>query len=376
MTRDICLSKVSVSRDSFHPLEEVKVCKRLHDSKLTSAEMAKTVVEANSSSILIFPSTVHSEPHDYISWAEFQYFVDKYGNIFFEIFDDENILHDILACNPVNALIGMDMKIYENKRMHTAEYTNLGSDSSWDDIHFDEDYFEARHRSDIFKDFGQWGMPVDITLNEIHPIYFAKCLTKSIDVEYTRKIKNPSNGVSIIGYLKPVTIEAEEVLYLRKVVKDDPDPNLSDIITEKDPSKFIREDKKCPSVWYRLKILKLEVFSVYGVQSTVSMEDFEGAEADVLVHSALKIVKNYNERGSMCNFALAAFCKKRGLSVEGASLIGVDSLGVDVRVSYGVEVQTHRFAFKDRARNEAAAERQIRQLLLSPACMKLYADEV
>ena len=76
---------------------------------------------------------VHCEPHEHISWAEFQYVVDEYGgvvsfcffnlpfsfsyvfmnltsflitflfpsDIFFEVFDDENILQDRGASNPV-----------------------------------------------------------------------------------------------------------------------------------------------------------------------------------------------------------------------------------------------------------------------------------
>jgi len=36
--------------------------------------------------------------------------------------------------------------------------------------------------------------------------------------------------------------------------------------------------------------------------------------------------------------------------LQGAYLVGVDSLGVDVRVSSGAEVKTHRFPFKIQVR--------------------------
>lgn len=57
---DLCLSKVSVAADypdsvpdsssymsnqAYHPLEEVKVSRRIRDTKLTSAEIARTTVE-------------------------------------------------------------------------------------------------------------------------------------------------------------------------------------------------------------------------------------------------------------------------------------------------------------------------------------------
>lgn len=81
---------------------------------------------------MLFPGTVHCEPHEHISWAQFQYIIDEYGGLtssvlyhslqylllqlwllfvcnccifssdmFFEISDDENILQDRGASNPV-----------------------------------------------------------------------------------------------------------------------------------------------------------------------------------------------------------------------------------------------------------------------------------
>lgn len=59
---DLCLSKVLVAADysdsvpdsssyitnqGYHPLEEVKVCKMVRDTKLTSAEIARTTVEVS-----------------------------------------------------------------------------------------------------------------------------------------------------------------------------------------------------------------------------------------------------------------------------------------------------------------------------------------
>ncbi|MBA0596519.1 hypothetical protein Gorai_013336 [Gossypium raimondii] len=97
MGRDLSLSKVLVAADysdsvpnpssyesnqGYHPLEELKVCKRIQEIQLSSAEIARTTVEANSSALLVFPGTVHSEPHEQISWAEFPYVVDDYGGKF------------------------------------------------------------------------------------------------------------------------------------------------------------------------------------------------------------------------------------------------------------------------------------------------------
>ncbi|XP_022761724.1 uncharacterized protein LOC111307777 isoform X3 [Durio zibethinus] len=74
-----------LSNQGYHPLEELKVCKRIRETKLSSAEIARTTVEANSSALLVFPRTVHSKPYEQISWAEFQYVVDDYGEYLISI---------------------------------------------------------------------------------------------------------------------------------------------------------------------------------------------------------------------------------------------------------------------------------------------------
>ncbi|CAK9185417.1 unnamed protein product [Ilex paraguariensis] len=171
--------------------------KRVRDINLTSAEIARTAVEANNSAWLIFPSMVHCEPHRQISWAEFQYVIDEWGDIFFEISDDENILQDRGASNPVNALFGMDIPLYENKWIYDAEY-DISESGFRDEISFRDDYFELEG-SEIFDIPVDWGrpdtsrslegseifdIPVDWgrpdTSRSVHPVYFGKCLAKVI----------------------------------------------------------------------------------------------------------------------------------------------------------------------------------------------------
>ncbi|XP_024043888.1 uncharacterized protein At3g49140 isoform X3 [Citrus clementina] len=332
--RDLCLSKVSVAADysdsvpdssnyvnnrGYHPLEELKFHKRVRDTKLTSAEIARTTAEANNSSLLVFPGTVHCEPHEQISWAEFQYVIDDYGDIFFEIFDDENILHDPGA----NNLVVVDSEV---------------SDGSVD-----------------------WGMPD--TSSWVHPIYFSKCLTKAVNMEYDRKMDHPSNGLSIVGYLRPAF--ADEESYLRRQFhSEDSDGDNSDWQDGETPNFSSKNGRSnTGSTLYRLEIMRIELFSVYGIRSPVSLQDFQDAEPDILVHSTSAIIEHFSLKGIRCNGALKALCKKKGLNVEEANLIGVDSLGMDVRVFSGVEVRTHRFPFKIRATSEVAAEKQIQQLL-------------
>jgi len=121
-------------------------------------------------------------------------------------------------------------------------------------------------------------------------------------------------------------------------------------------------DMKCSL--YRLEILGIQLVSVYGNQSVVSLQDFQHAEPDILVYSATEIIDRVDNGGGKTERALRSLCwKKKGLHVEEAILIGLDSLGVDIRVHCGAEVQTVRIAFKCRANSEDAAERQLRRLL-------------
>lgn len=52
------------------------------------------------------------------------------------------------------------------------------------------------------------------------------------------------------------------------------------------------------------------------MQSTISLEDFQDAEPDVLVNATSEIVDRFNERGIRCDVALKALCKRKGLHVE------------------------------------------------------------
>ncbi|XP_059654020.1 uncharacterized protein At3g49140 isoform X2 [Cornus florida] len=361
---DICLSKVSVAADysdsvpdssnhmgnhGYHPLEELKDRKRVRETRLPYAEIARTTVEANKSALLIFPGTVHNEPHENISWAEFQYVVDEYGDIFFEISDDENILQDRGASNPVNALFGMDIPIYEHRRVAAVEFDVLDSDSSDGILPSNGDLFEVEgsEMSDISV---YWGMPD--TFSSVHPIYFAKCLTKSVNMEYAKKMDHPSNGVSILGCLSPAFIDDE--LHIRRLFSsENSDSYTSDWKDGGMLSFSSKDDRNCTSsTVYRLEIMTVELFSVYGVQSAINVDEFQDAVPDALVHSTPAIVERFCEKGVSCSCALKDLCNKKGLHVEGANLIGVDSLGMDVRVCSGIEVRTFRFPFKVRVSNE------------------------
>ncbi|XP_020238551.1 uncharacterized protein At3g49140 isoform X2 [Cajanus cajan] len=361
---DMCLSKVHVAADysdsipdsssdmneqGYHPLEELRGSTDIQPARLSPTGIAKTTVEANNNALLVFPGTVHCEPHDQISWAEFQYHIDDFGDIYFEIFDGANLLADRGANNPVNALIGMDIPIYDNNRRTASEYDifNNGNNDEFDD----DDYIEVSEMEE-YNIPVNWGL--SDTANSVHPIYFSKCLSKAVNnMEYVKRMNRPSNAVSIIGYLRPAY--GEEKSYLRMYHAEDG----GDVYTS-DWKDSINDQRDMRLTLYRLEILKIELHSMYGYQSEISVLEFQDAEPDILARSSSAILERFNQ---FCDEALKALCKKKGLDAKEAYLVGVDSLGVDVRVLSGAEVKTHRFAFKVQAATVNAAEKQLWQLL-------------
>ncbi|QCE01601.1 uncharacterized protein At3g49140 isoform X3 [Vigna unguiculata] len=313
---DQCLSKVNVAADysdsipdssdhmdeqGYHPLEELKGSDDIKPARLSPPEMAKTTVES--------------------------------------------------------VFIGMDIPIYDNNRRTASEYDifNNGKDDELFTFDDEDDVVEVSEMEE-FNISVNWGHPD--TTNSIHPIYFSKCLTKAVNnVEYIKRMDHPSNGVSIIGFLRP--IYDEERSYLRWMYHtEDGTVYISGL--RDSYSNSIDDQGNSNSTLYRLEILKIKLYSLYGNQSEISVLEFQDAEPDILAHSSSEILERFNR---FCHDDLKALCKKKGLDAEGAYLVGVDSLGVDVRVFSGAEVKTHRFPFKIQAATINAAAKQIWQLL-------------
>ncbi|CAN6448904.1 unnamed protein product [Victoria cruziana] len=390
---DICLSKVWVAADysdsipdssncgesmGYHPLEDVKERKG-KDKILTDAEIARTVAEANNKALLVFPGIVHREPHGHASWCDYHYVIDAYGDMYFEIYDYENIMQDREASNPVNVLIGLDIPIYKaNKGLADDDYESPDIGSG-DEIYFEDDDHEENDEVNVPASSTDWGYPD--SMHWVHPMYFARHLTKAVDSKYGEMMDHPSNGISIVGLLRPALLDEE--YYLRRFFygeecddhssdwKDESDKELEQVTSTSDltDGDFLRPNMKdngsrFSSTLYKLEIVNIQLFNVYGNQRGVSLQDFQEAEPDILVHSASAIIDHFNEYGMKCTAALRTLCrKKKGMKVEGANIIGVDSLGLDVRVYSGVETKTLRFPFNSPATSESSAEKKIQRML-------------
>ncbi|KAL9263737.1 hypothetical protein AKJ16_DCAP09221 [Drosera capensis] len=390
-------SSDDITDGGYHPLEEVRVSFSAGENKPSAAEIARTTLEASKTGLLVFPGMAHHEPHDHFSWTESRCAIDEFGDIYFDISHDENILKDRETSIPVLALFGMNLSMYQSR--HAGGNYN----------HIEKELDDASINSDYLEDFGSeseeipedWGMPDDSDgVHRVHPVYFSKYITKAITAECTERMDHPSNSVSIIGYLRPCDLNEEP--YARRALPSDDDDDfstecegmsmkfVSKIISSapiSDMSSFGSRDDEFTynssfgsrddeftynSTYYRLDIVNVDLFSVYGVQAChdVNKDDFLDAVPDALVDSASAIIERLDMRGVDCNAAVKAMCKRKGILLGEAYLIGIDSLGIDVRVLHGRKVQTHRFAFKVQAKSESTAEKQLLRLLLSKSQMK------
>ncbi|PAN27051.1 hypothetical protein PAHAL_5G055800 [Panicum hallii] len=399
--QDSTLTKVRVAADysdsvpdskytrdrGYHPLEEVKERPKKKDLLLTDVETARTVVEANSKGLLVFPARVHNQPHGHVAWSEFQYVIDDYGDIFFEVPDSENLLEDDTANNPVTVLIGMDGPIIGESSVAISDFSDYMDGENFMGVP-DEHY--SKIDTEITDILIEWGMPA--TMRAIHPVYFAKCLTKAVHENHGEKMDSPSNGVSIVGYLRPAFIEEES--YLRSLfhgecksdsyssdwkVNETDEYNRethsisgTDRLVDDDKSRFDFSDTRTStdSMIYKLEIMTIELFSMYGKQLMIDPQDFQDSEPDILANSASAIIERIKENSDQCAVALRSLCRrKKSLTVEEASLIGVDSLGIDVRAFSGLEARTVRFSFNAQALSERSAEKKIRRMLF-PRCQR------
>ncbi|KAK1299921.1 Uncharacterized protein QJS10_CPB13g00822 [Acorus calamus] len=223
------------------------------------------------------------------------------------------------------------------------------SDEDWVSIlEDDEDDFDS---SEVLTDWATFE-----TMHSSHPMYFAKRMTEVISDTHLDWMVQPSNGLVIQSVLRPAFNEENSVV--RK--------NLLDHQAGIDETVEIQKDgsRGTGATFYKLEMIDIQLVSSYGNQSTVKIQDFRRARPDVIAHSAVQIISRFRAGGERNTQALKSLCwRLKGIQVEEAVLTGVDSLGIDLRVCSGTQVQTLRFAFNMRATSEYSAERQLHDLL-------------
>lgn len=395
----------------YHPFEEVSEPELVEggEARLTPAETTRTIIEVNSKATLMFSGLLGEEVHENIFWPDLPYVTDEHANIYFQVKNDEDILQTLTAeDNYVQVIIGLDTAelvrelevsgpipldfgIHEIDDEDSDDEDEDGDDDDVDDDE-DEDYDEEwvsgleddEDEEDDDESLGDWAK-LD-TMRTSHPMYFAKKLTEVVTDDPVDCMNQPPDGLAIQGRLRPALIEEHSVIQkhitdlnsgtsdLKQIGIHDEDKveNLGIINGHRqlseDSSISAEELEKGGSFrngtsFYKLEMIKIQLITS-DVHQTVEVQDLRKAKPDAIAHSAANIISRLKAGGEKTMQALQSLCWRcKGIQVEEASIIGVDSLGFDLRISSGTQLQTLRFTFHARASSEYSAERQLNDLL-------------
>ncbi|CAN4085822.1 unnamed protein product [Withania somnifera] len=348
--------KQNAKPSRYHPFEDISDSENgdNEEAQLTPAETSRTIIEVNSNATLMFSGVVNNEVHENIFWPDLPYITDEIGNIYFQVKNDEDILQTL-----------------------TAEENVVDWVAILDDEDQDGDYDESP---------GDWAKLE--TMRSSHPMYFAKKIAEVVTDDPVDFMDQPPAGLAIQGLLRPSFLE-EHTTFQKQISEDalsDSDLNQieKDDHKEKDgiqinghkhesgssqdsPSwEELEKDENLRNgtSFYKLEMIRIQLISSNGNQIFVELDDFRRARPDAITHSAAKIISRLKDAGEKTTQALRSLCWRcKGIQVEEVSLIGVDSLGFDLRVCSGTQVQTLRFSFRKRASSEYSAERQLNDLL-------------
>uniref|UniRef100_A0A5B6YK02 FMN-binding split barrel n=2 Tax=Davidia involucrata TaxID=16924 RepID=A0A5B6YK02_DAVIN len=396
----------------YHPFEDISDSESMEgETRLTPAETTRTIIEVNSKTTLMFSGFIDDEVHENIFWPDLPYVTDEHGNIYFQVKNDEDILQTLTSeDNFVQVIIGLDTTemISEMELLGRSdidfgveEIDDEDSDVDDDDDKDDDDGEEDDEDDNYEKDWvalledeysdetlGDWAKLE--TMRSSHPMYFAKKLTEVVSDVPIDFMDQPPAGLAIQGLIRPAFIEEHSVIQkhmsnhqssnadttqVGKIVNDkvedigiinghihEPGPSQDSSIWAEELEKD--ENLRNGTSYYKLEMIKIQLISAHGHQTVVEVEDFRNARPDAIAHSAAKIISRLKAGGEKTTQALKSLCLRcKGIQVEEAALIGIDTLGFDMRVCSGTQVQTLRFAFRKQASSEYSAERQLNDIL-------------
>ncbi|XP_024990860.1 uncharacterized protein At3g49140-like [Cynara cardunculus var. scolymus] len=400
----------------YHPSEDISDCEELDENGyaiLRPAEASRTIIEANSQALLMFSGLVSDGVYENIFLPDLPYVKGEHGSIYFQVKNDEDILQTLASGdNLVQVIIGLDTTemVSEMESLGQSEDDSgfEDEDSDVDDDDQDEDDESDNYGKDwvsILEDdkdsdgsLGDWAKLE--TMRSYHPMDFAKQLAEFVSDVPVNYMDQPPAGLAIQGLLRPAFVEEDSIIneHMFDYQSNDEEANqiaeskeedvgvingLGHVVGPSQDVKILEEESQTDqslesgNSYYKLEVIKMQLISAHGNQAAVEVEDFSRSQPDAIAHSAAKILSWVKSGGDKTTQALKSLCWRcKGIQVEEVALIGVDSLGFDVRVCSGRQVQTLRFAFKNRASSEYSVESQLNCLLFPIAPGKQQKKEV
>lgn len=367
----------------YHPSEDISDSEGSDengDAILKPAETSRTIIEANSKALLMFSGLVSDGVYENIFLPDLPYVKGENGNIYFQVKNDEDTLKTIASGdNLVEVIIGLDT----TKMVSEMEsLSQLEDDSGFEDEDSDvDDNYENDENGDYEKDWvsvleddedsdkyiGDWANLE--TMRSSHPMDFANQLADFVSDVPINYMDRPPSGLAIHGLLRPALVEENFVINEHTFDYQSKDEGKEHVLGSLQDIQNLEELQQNRSFengnsYYELEMIKLQLISAHGQQASVQLEDFSRSQPDAIAHSAAKIISRLKSGGDKTTQALKSLCWIcKGIQVEEVALIGVDSLGFDLRACSGRQVQTLRFTFKNRALSEYGVESQLNSLL-------------
>ncbi|XP_078151365.1 uncharacterized protein At3g49140-like isoform X2 [Carex rostrata] len=355
-----------MSISGYHPFEEMDDPvghdgAHVNASHLSDAQIARTIVEVNNKAAIEL--SLDDDFGDSFTYDKLSYSTDEHGDIYFEVDKEEEVLMEF-AGDRIKVVIGLDTSemIVDDRhgidaydfdmdiiRTDDYIYDDESDSDDEDDVGFIDDieFFIVDHESE---EEPNWS--VIETLKSVYPPDFAKSIAQAVCGTKIDWTNYPASGIVVKGYLRPA-FSNEQTMAKR---------NKSTVDGENDD---IDQNKQDGSTHFlKLELENIQLTTACGNQTTVSIQEFWGAKPDVIAHSAANIISRLKAGGEKITQALKSICwRNLGLQVEEACVIGVDSLGFDVKVCSNKQLHIVRFAFDKQATSEFGAEKQVHDLL-------------
>ncbi|CAH8360330.1 unnamed protein product [Eruca vesicaria subsp. sativa] len=389
-------------KSRYHPSEEIRASlpQNAGDSRLSPAETTRTIIEVNNKGTLMLTGSTGGGVLENILWPDIPYITDQNGNLYFQVKEDEDVMQSVTSENNyVQVIVGFDtMEMIKEMELmglsdsdfETEDDESGGEDDSeedgdeggddveeWVAVLEDEDEDEDDDDEDDYDDdedddesVGDWAKLE--TMRSCHPMFFAKRMSEVAANDPVDWMDQPSAGLAIQGLLSHILVEdysdIQQKLADIKSTSTKGNKN-ADNLEEKleDTEQADGEDsekKRNVVAFYKLEMIRISLITAQGDQTEVEVEDVRKAQPDAVAHASAGIISRLEETGDRLAEALRSLCwRYYGIQAEEVKLIGLDSLGFDLRLCAGAKIESLRFAFSTRATSEDDAEGQIKELL-------------
>lgn len=333
--------------------------------------------------------------HENILWPDIPYVTDQHGNIYFQVKENEDIMQTLVTSdnNYVQVIVGFDtMEMIKDMELSTPSGIGFEieemedgitevddenkrdededkDDEEWVAVLEDGDEEDDDYVSDSDESLGDWANLE--TMRTCHPMYFARRIAEVASKDPLNWMEQPSAGLAIQGLLSRVFVKDHSDISDPKSTSSDKSKE-GEKVEDIDESEILQlENSRNAISYYKLEMNKIQLITAKGHQTEVEVGEVRKAKPDPIALASDGILSCLEEDGDKLTEALKSLCWRHNeIQAEEVKLIGIDSLGFELRLCSGMQIETLRFAFLTRATSAHSAEGQLRELLFASTPQK------